>query len=207
MHLAAQGRTRHGCATGARLLALLLVLQPLQARAETLIELLKTPGHIAFMRHALAPIVEPARREPAGVTAETLGPCETQRNLNDEGRAEARRIGEFFRKEGIVFEHVFTSKWCRCRETAELILGRPVENLALINSYFSDPNKATKGPAQVAALKQYLNKSVSPTARILMVTHGSLFHDLAGYWTAENEIVVFKADGRGGLNMVGHGKP
>lgn len=169
-------------------------------------ELLRKPGHVAFMRHALAPIIEGARRE-TGITAETLGPCETQRNLNDEGRAEARRIGELFRREGIVFEHVFTSKWCRCRETAELIMGRPVENLPLINSYFSAPDKDRKGPAQIAALKTYLNSEVDPKARLLMVTHGSLIHDLAQYWTAENEIVVFKADGKGGLEMMGWGSP
>ncbi len=188
-----------GCAAPA-------IVPSLAAQSPPLMELLRRPGHVAFMRHALAPIIEGARRE-TGVTAETLGPCETQRNLNDEGRAEARRIGEVFRREGIMFEHVFTSKWCRCRETAELIMGRPVENLPLINSYFSAPDKSTKGPSQIAALKKYLNFEVDPKARFLMVTHGSLIHDLAQYWTAENEIVVFKADGKGGLEMMGWGKP
>ncbi len=176
------------------------------AKLRQLIDLLKQPGHIAFMRHALAPIIEGARRE-TGVTAETLGPCETQRNLNDVGRANARRIGELFRKEDVVFDYVYTSKWCRCRETAELILGRPVENLTLLNSYFSDPAKDQKGPLQIAALKKHLTEAVPGEARMLMVTHGSLIHDLAGYWTEENEIVVFKADGKGGLTIVGHGNP
>ena len=188
-------------------MAALLSLAPAGLRAETLIELLKQPGHVAFMRHALAPIVEGAAPVESGASAETLGPCETQRNLNDKGRTGARRIGETFRSEGVVFEQVYTSKWCRCRETAELIMGRPVENLALINSYYSAPDKVVKGPAQIAALKRYLNEDLAPSARALMVTHGSLIHDLAGFWTDETEIVVFKADGKGGLVMVGRGVP
>jgi hypothetical protein len=39
-----------------------------------------------------------------------------------------------------------------------------------------------------------------------MVTHGSLIHHLAGYWTEESEIVVFKANGAGGLELLGTGR-
>ena len=47
--------------------------------------------------------------------------CATQRNLSDEGRAQARRIGARFRANGIETAKVFSSQWCRCRETAELL--------------------------------------------------------------------------------------
>lgn len=173
------------------------------ARAETtdLIQLLKQPGHIAFMRHALAPF-EGAPKE--NVSAETLGPCATQRNLDDKGRADARRLGELFRREGVVFEHVYTSKWCRCRETAELIMARPVETLDLINSYYTNPDKSVR-PRQQAALARYLNEALPRTARALMVTHGSLIADLTGIDTHETEIVVVKADGKGGIVVVGRG--
>ena len=67
------------------------LLGPAQASADNLIELLKTPGHVAFMRHAWAPFEGAPKSE--GVSAETLGPCETQRNLDDKGRADARRLG------------------------------------------------------------------------------------------------------------------
>jgi phosphohistidine phosphatase SixA len=167
------------------------------------ITLLKQLGHVAFMRHAWAPF-EGAPKE-GGRDVETLGPCETQRNLDDFGRNDARRIGNVFRKEGVIFERVFSSVWCRCRETAELIMGRPVENLPLINSYFTSPLKAAKGPAQLAALKRYLNESLEPAERVLFVTHGSLITDLAGIDTGETEMVVIKADRAGGISLVGHG--
>jgi broad specificity phosphatase PhoE len=178
---------------------------PARAQANPVLGLMRRPGHITFMRHALAPF-EGAPRE-TGATAETLGPCETQRNLDDRGRADARRIGALFRREGVVFERAYTSKWCRCRETAELILGRPVENLPLINSYWSDPQRDSKGPAQIAALKRWLNDELPRQARVLLVTHGSLIHGIAGFWTDETEAVVTTVDGRGGLLVAGRGVP
>lgn len=193
-------------------LAMLVVPAHAQSRSapptvsgEALMELLRQPGHVAFMRHALAPF-EGAPKE-AGRTAEALGPCETQRNLDERGRADARRIGEAFRKAGVVFDRIYTSKWCRCRDTAELIAGRPVENLPLINSYFTDPSKAQKGPAQLAALRAFLNNDLKPGERVLMVTHGSLIHDLTEFVADESDIAVVKADGKGGIVVVASGKP
>ncbi len=182
---------------------------PSSAQAEALkpdavLALLRVPGHVAFMRHAWAPF-EGAPKGERGLDADDLGPCETQRNLDDFGRNDARRIGALFRDKGIVFEHVFTSKWCRCRETADLIMGRPVENLPLINSYYSSPRKDVKAPEQLAGLRAYLNRTLKPTDRALLVTHGSLITDLCRIDTGESEMVIVKADGRGDLVVVGHG--
>ena len=185
------------------LLALLLILAA-PAHADGILDALRVPGNIAFMRHALAPFGAGGRE--TGMRAATLGSCATQRNLSDAGRADARRIGELFRREGIVFDQVFASKWCRTRDTAEIVMGRPVDNLPLIDSYFTDPDKSI-GPAQIAALKKYLSTDLPPGTRALMVTHGSLISDLAGIETGETEIVVVRADGRGGVVVVGHGVP
>jgi phosphohistidine phosphatase SixA len=157
------------------------------------------------MRHALAPF-EGAPKE-AGMTAEGLGPCATQRNLDDRGRADARRIGEIFRKAGVRFEHVYTSKWCRCRETAELVAGKPVENLPLINSFWTHPQRNTVGPPQIAALKAYLSQSLARTDRFLMVTHGSVIEALTGLGTNESDIVIVRPDGKGGIAVVAYGVP
>jgi phosphohistidine phosphatase SixA len=182
---------------------LVVTLGPASA-ADDLIALLKQPGHIAFMRHAWAPFEGAPRGQE--ITAETLGPCDTQRNLDAKGRADATRIGALFRERGVKFDAVYTSKWCRCRDTAELIMGRTVENLALINSFYTDPDKA-KGPAQIARLKAYLDSEIDPKARLLMVTHGSLITALVGIDTDESEVVVVKADGKGGVTVVGRGVP
>ena len=183
----------------------MIVLAALPAHAaDDLIALLKQPGHIAFMRHALAPF-DGAPREQ-GITADTLGPCETQRNLDAKGRTDAARIGDLFRRSSVTFDKIYTSKWCRCRETAELLVGQPVETMSLINRFFTDPDKS-KGPAQIARLKAYLNTEVVSGARMLMVTHGSLITALTGIYTNEAEMVIVKADGKGDVTVIGRGVP
>ena len=67
-------------------------------------------GAAILMRHALAP----GTGDPADFA---LDDCSTQRNLSDEGRAQARMIGEAFASRGIRIDEVLTSQWCRCRET------------------------------------------------------------------------------------------
>lgn len=189
------------------LVAALLGFGPATATAEptaapALLELLKQPGHIAFMRHAWAPFEGAPKSKPHA--AEDLGPCETQRNLDDFGRKDAVRVGNVLRAAGVTFDHVWTSHVCRCRETAELIMGGPVDNLPLINSYFADPDKA-RGPAQLKYLRQFLTSSLRPKATALMITHGSLITDLSGIDTGETELVIVKSDGAGGITVVAHG--
>ena len=79
-------------------------------------------GHIAVMRHATAPGVG----DPEGFRLED---CSTQRTLSEKGRGEARRIGEAFRARGVDVDDVYSSRWCRCLETAELLGLGPVQPL------------------------------------------------------------------------------
>ena len=51
-------------------------------------------GGIVLFRHANAP----GGGDPAGMR---IGECATQRNLDERGRAQARRIGEAFRSRGV----------------------------------------------------------------------------------------------------------
>ncbi len=57
-----------------------------------------------MFRHALAP----GTFDPPGFR---LGDCGTQRNLNDEGRPQARRIGEWFQARQLRPEKVLSSPW------------------------------------------------------------------------------------------------
>lgn len=70
----------------------------------------------------------------AGVRILLFALCSTQRNLSEEGRRHARRIGEEFRKRQIPVGRVLSSPWCRCQETARLAFGTaeisgPLSNL------------------------------------------------------------------------------
>jgi len=185
-------------------IALIALLWLPEARADDLMGLMRQPGHIVFMRHAFAPF-DNVRRE-GKLTPEQLRDCSTQRNLDDKGRADARRIGERLKRAGVAFDLVYTSAWCRCRETAALIIGREAPNLPLIDSFFTDPDK-TRGPIQIAALKKHITEQLPADKTVLMVTHGSLISALSGVDTAETEVVIVARDGRGGVKVVGRGLP
>ena len=96
---------------------------------------LARPGAIVLFRHATAPGVG----DPAGFK---LDDCATQRNLDDKGRSEARRLGEQFRSRKIQVGAVLTSQWCRTRDTARLAFGDQPRDEPAFNSFFSQSSGA-----------------------------------------------------------------
>lgn len=168
--------------------------------------LMQTPGNITIMRHAIAPF-ENAPRDGARATPEDLRDCSLQRNLDDKGRDQARLTGRLFADEKITFEHVYTSNWCRCRETADLITGRTVENLPSINSYYGRPDREARGLVQLAELRAHIMTKFKPTDRALLITHGSVIFDLSGWWVDETEAIIVRQDEKGNLVVLGRGVP
>ena len=76
---------------------------------------LRAGGHVALMRHADAP---GGFGDPPGFRVDD---CATQRNLSEKGRADAAKIGARLKREGIAFEKILSSPWCRCIDTAKLL--------------------------------------------------------------------------------------
>ena len=81
-----------------------------------LINELKKGGKIIFIRHALAP----GGGDPSNFN---INDCSTQRNLNNLGRNQSKRIGDFFRYNKIPIYSIHSSEWCRCKETALIAFG------------------------------------------------------------------------------------
>ncbi|HST00558.1 MAG TPA: histidine phosphatase family protein, partial [Usitatibacter sp.] len=77
-------------------------------------ERLRKGGYVLLMRHAATTV---AGVDPKGFR---LGECRTQLNLSDDGRAQARRAGQRVAEEKVPVSRVYTSPWCRCRETGLL---------------------------------------------------------------------------------------
>ena len=80
---------------------------------KNLMNQLQDGNKLIFIRHAYAP----GSGDPNNFN---LNDCSTQRNLSEEGRKQAQKIGEFFEKNKIKIEKVFSSEWCRCKETAKI---------------------------------------------------------------------------------------
>ncbi|SDF93655.1 MULTISPECIES: histidine phosphatase family protein [Thalassobaculum] len=155
-------------------------------------EAMRRPGAIALMRHAYAP----GTGDPDNFT---LGDCSTQRTLNDEGRAQARRIGEAFRRNGIEVDAVLTSQWCRSAETAELLgLGTP-EPMPSLNSFFdARQRRAEQTEATLAFLR-----SRPEDHRLVLVTHQVNITALTGRGTASGEFVVIDLTPTGEVEVLG----
>ena len=145
---------------------------------------LSEPGAIAIMRHALAP----GTGDPANLT---VGDCSTQRNLDDRGRAQARAVGAALRDRGYTFDFVFSSQWCRTRETAELLGLGPVLDAAALNSFFGD---ASTRDVQTQQTRDLIEQT---EGRSMLVTHQVNIFALTGQSTRSGEVLVIRADAAG----------
>ena len=153
---------------------------------------LASGSHVAIIRHALAP----GFGDPEEFALED---CSTQRNLSAEGRAQARRIGDLFRANGIARARVMTSQWCRCRETAELMQLGDVTDLPALNSFFQD--RSTAGE-QTRALKEWLLDR-APGEALVLVTHQVNISALTGMGASSGEIVVFRINEASEADVIG----
>ncbi len=157
---------------------------------------LRRDGAIVLFRHANAPGVG----DPPGFT---LGDCRTQRNLDDAGRAQARRIGERLRDRGVDVRAVETSRWCRARETAELAFpGVRVRDQPLFDSFFDERQDE---PARTAAALKRLAQWRGPGV-LVVTTHQVNIGALTGAGAASGEGVVVRP-AAGGLEVLGRIKP
>jgi len=145
-------------------------------------ETLHEPGAFALMRHALAP----GTSDPAGFQ---LDVCETQRNLDARGKEQARKTGAAFRDQGVAFDQVWTSQWCRTRETAELLDIGPVVDTPALNSFFQDFSSSETQTAEVMSLLS------TTQAKVLIVSHQVNIRALTGQSTRSGEVLVVRLTG------------
>ncbi|MDX2006549.1 MAG: histidine phosphatase family protein [Meiothermus sp.] len=167
-------------------------VQPVQAQSDW--SALQS-GAVVLFRHAIAP----GTGDPANFR---LNDCATQRNLDDAGRAQARRIGEQFRARNINVARVLTSQWCRTRETAQLAFPGLPQDEPAFNSFFSDRSTEAE---QTRAARQILARWRGPGV-LVVVTHQVNITALTGVVPESGEGVVVRV-GEGGLEVLGRVKP
>lgn len=99
-------------------LTLLLLSSITSAQDTALIERLKQGGLNIFIRHAITPGGQAQKYNPPG---ERPNDCSSSsRQLTDDGREQSRVIGVKIKELGIPIGEVYSSKFCRCEETAKL---------------------------------------------------------------------------------------
>jgi len=146
---------------------------------------IRAGGVVVAFRHALAP----GTFDPPGFRVDD---CSTQRNLNDEGRAQARRIGEWFRVRSLQPASVRTSPWCRCAETAQMAFDKPRKWAAL-----GSPrgHNETTNEAHLRELRRALSAAAAQRGRFeVWVTHMFVLSSLVGSGTSSGEGLVLRAN-------------
>ena len=163
------------------LILFISINSPIKADSnQSLINELKKGGKLIFIRHAYAP----GGGDPNNFD---INDCNTQRNLNNSGREQAKNIGNFFKDNNINIENVYSSEWCRCKETA-LIAFKKFETKDFLNSFFSSKFAKNKD-SQMNNLKEFIKNNKSKQ-NIVFVTHYVVISESLNYLSSSGEIVV-----------------
>jgi len=174
-----------------RLAALLVVagwavLAPSAQATDAVWDALRAPGSVVVLRHSYAP----GGFDPPDAR---LDDCSTQRNLDEQGRAQAVGVGEAFKRNGVEVGKILSSPRCRCMDTARLAFGR-VEAWSVLQGSLRDEALRRDMVAQIKdAIAAHRN---GPP--LVLVTHGTVVSDLTGLNIRMGAFVVLRrgADGR-----------
>lgn len=151
-------------------------------------------SYALLVRHALAP----GTGDPNEFSADD---CSTQRNLNEEGRQQSAKIGQMLHQANLGELEVFTSQWCRCRDTALLVQESllaasdgavaAVSDLPILNSFFEDFERREP---QTKELRQWLtDRAKSDAGQLaLLISHQVNITAITGVYPASGEIVIVK---------------
>ena len=152
-------------------------------------------GYVLLMRHALAPGVG----DPDNFS---VNDCSTQRNLSPEGKQDARDIGAWLKRQKVKIYRVESSRWCRARETAQLLNIGKVRSNRNLDSLFqhSDPN----GHPQTAAIRERIIDHRERRGLLVLVGHYVNVMALTGVALDSGEGVLVRASADGNVEVKGY---
>ena len=145
---------------------------------------LQEGGLVILMRHSLAPGIG----DPPGFE---IYRCDTQRNLSAQGRAHAQAAGREFRARNIPIAAVYSSRWCRALDTAELMALGPVTPTHWLGSFF-------RGRGDQASITQTAQEQIvawQGPGNLLLVTHQVNITALIGGGVGSGEMIVLRPTG------------
>jgi hypothetical protein len=143
---------------------------------------LRKGGYVLYFRHTATDFSRNDER------MKSYEDCANQRNLIDQGRADARAAAAAIRHLGIPVERVLASPFCRTAETAQLLFGR-AEKMQEVRGGPAVP----AGSERYAALRKILATPVRAGSNLAVVSHGNPFYSVAGPpYLAEGEAAVIR---------------
>jgi broad specificity phosphatase PhoE len=138
-----------------------------------LLKQLQQGGFIIYFRHAATEVVAGADG------SEDLARCDSQRNLSALGREQAAAIGVAFAALRIPVGTVYSSPYCRCKDTARLAFGRYAVRADL---RFAIDVSAAQRQRLAAALKDMLSEAPREGGNTVIVAHSANMREAAGLW-------------------------
>ena len=145
-----------------------------------LINKLKEGGKLIFIRHAIAP----GSGDPENFD---INACNTQRNLDNNGKTQAKEIGDYLSRNKILIDKIISSEWCRCKETALLAFNK-FETKSFLNSFYSSKFIKNKDQ-QMKELKMYI-KNWKSKKNLVLITHYVVISEILDYNPSSGEIVI-----------------
>ena len=136
---------------------------------------------IILIRHAKAP----GGGDPEGFNIED---CKTQRNLDEVGVNQSKKIGQLFKEKKIRIDQVLSSQWCRCKDTAKYAFKNYFEFPAL-NSTFQS-SFAKNEPKQLKQLQTFVNNWDGDGGNLILITHYSIITAITNAVPSSGEIVI-----------------
>jgi phosphohistidine phosphatase SixA len=178
-------------------LALTLIPQNASAKSLAIWDSLQgtnPKGYVLLMRHTLAPgVADPAHFR--------VGDCSTQRNLNDQGRQDARDIGQWIKRREVRILRVESSRWCRAKETAKLLGLGPVRLNKNLDSLFQDED-ALNDP-QTANIRKRIVSHRNSSGLLIFVGHFVNISAVVGVSVDSGEGVLVRANAQGQIKVMG----
>ena len=160
---------------------------------QALLQALAEGGKVIMMRHASTEAAEPA------VSMNLSGDCTQEQNLSAEGRAEAQAIAAAFKAHSIKIDKVYSSEFCRARDTATIAFGgaEAWNALNLAESMSADDS------AFLMLDVQEKNGDFSGKGNMVMVTHRSNINTITFVQTEPANMVILQPDGVGNTDVLG----
>ena len=163
------------------LIIFISINSPIKADSnQNVINELKKGGNLIFIRHAYAP----GGGDPKNFD---INDCKTQRNLSNSGRDQAKKIRSYFKDNNIPISKVYSSEWCRCKETASIAFN-DFETKSFLNSFFSSQFAKNKD-LQMKRLKTFIN-NWDKNENLVFVTHYVVISESLNYAPSSGEIVI-----------------
>ena len=147
---------------------------------DKILKSLKEGKKLVFIRHAIAP----GNGDPNNFD---INDCSTQRNLDENGIEESKKIGLFFKNNKIKIDKVLSSQWCRCKDTAKYAF-KNFEIFDALNSFY-DEKFAENETKQIKDLKNYIKKWNSDK-NLVLITHFVVISSILNTGSSSGEIII-----------------